>query len=58
LTEELVRAYGRKIANLNLQPKGGGLFEVSYNDEVIFSKKALDRFPEKGEIVTLVDARR
>ncbi len=58
MTEELVRAYGRKIANLNLQPKGGGLFEVSYNDEVIFSKKALDRFPEKGEIVTLVDARR
>jgi len=57
LTEELVRAYGRKIANLTLQPKGGGLFEVAYNDELIFSKKALDRFPEKGEIVTLVNAR-
>jgi len=57
LTEELVRAYGRKIANLNLQPKGGGLFEVSYNDELIFSKKALDRFPEKGEIIKLVNAR-
>jgi len=57
LTEELVRAYGRKIANLNLQPKGGGLFEVSYNDELIFSKKALDRFPEKGEIITLVNGR-
>ncbi len=57
MTEELVRAYGRKIANLNLQPKGGGLFEVSYNDELIFSKKALDRFPEKGEIIKLVNAR-
>jgi len=57
LTEELVRAYGRKIANLTLQPKGGGLFEVSYNDALIFSKKALDRFPEKGEIIKLVNAR-
>ncbi len=57
MTEELVRAYGRKIAKLNLQPKGGGLFEVSYNDELIFSKKALDRFPEKGEIIKLVNAR-
>jgi selenoprotein W-related protein len=58
LTEELVRAYGRKITNLALQPAGGGVFEVTYNGELIFSKKKLDRFPEQGEIVGLIDQRR
>lgn len=58
LTEELVRTYGRKIKNLNLQPASGGLFEVSYNGELIFSKKSLDRFPDKGEIIGLIDERR
>jgi selenoprotein W-related protein len=58
LTEELVRAYGRKITNLNLQPSGGGLFEVTYNGELIFSKKKLARFPDRGEIIQLIDQRR
>ncbi len=54
MTEELVRTYGRKITHLDLKPSGGGLFEVTYGGELIFSKKALDRFPEPGEIVRLV----
>lgn len=53
-----MHTYGRKIANLNLQPSGGGVFEVSLDDELIFSKKSLDRFPDKGEIVALIDQRR
>jgi len=53
-----VRTYGRKVKNLNLQPASGGLFEVTFNGELIFSKKSLDRFPEKGEIVGLIDQRR
>jgi len=58
LTEELVHTYGRKIKNLNLQPASGGVFEVTYNGELIFSKKSLDRFPEKGEIVKLINERK
>ena len=58
MTEELVRAYGRKIKNLSLQPVSGGLFEVSYNGELIFSRKKLDRFPDPGEIVRLINQRR
>jgi len=38
-----------------LQPAGGGVFEVTYNGELIFSKKQLDRFPEKGEIIGLIN---
>ena len=58
MTEELVHAYGRKIKNLNLQPASGGLFEVTYNGDLIFSKKSLDRFPEKGEITGIINAKR
>ncbi len=58
MTEELVHTYGRKIKNLNLQPASGGVFEVIHNGDLIFSKKSLDRFPEKGEITAIIDGRR
>ncbi len=50
-----MRAYGRKINSLILKPSGGGVFEVTYNGKLIFSKKSLDRFPEKGEVTGLID---
>lgn len=53
-----MRTYGRKISNLILQPASKGVFEVSFNGELIFSKKQLDRFPEKGEIPRLIEERR
>ena len=37
---------------------GGGVFEVEIDGELVFSKKALDRFPEHEEIHALIDDRR
>ncbi len=34
-------------------PSGGGLFEVLADDTVVFSKKALDRHAEEGEVLSL-----
>jgi selenoprotein W-related protein len=39
-----------------LVPSRGGVFEVSVDGKAIFSKRALDRFPEDGEIVELIRA--
>jgi selenoprotein W-related protein len=39
-----------RIASLELVPSGGGVFEVSRDGKVIFSKKATGRFPEWEEI--------
>ncbi len=36
---------------------GGGVFEVVYDGELIFSKKALNRFPENDEILTMIKDR-
>ena len=41
-------------ADISLISSGGGVFEISLNDNLIFSKKALNRFPEDGEIKKLV----
>jgi selenoprotein W-related protein len=35
-------------------PSGGGVFEVILGDELVFSKKALDRHAEEGEVVEIV----
>lgn len=32
----------------------GGVFEIEYNGKLVFSKKQLDRFPEDGEILGLI----
>jgi selenoprotein W-related protein len=35
----------------------GGVFEVRLDDELVFSKKALRRFPEPGEVEGILAAR-
>jgi len=43
-------------AEVELIPSKGGVFEVTCNGKLIYSKKALDRFPAYQEIPTLLDA--
>ena len=46
----------KKDLNLDskLTPGGGGVFDVSVDGRVIFSKKLVGRFPEPGEVVALM----
>ncbi len=41
-------------ADISLISSGGGVFEICLNDNLIFSKKALNRFPDGGEIKKLI----
>jgi selenoprotein W-related protein len=47
--------YGTKITQLTLLPSDGGVYEIIKDDTLIFSKMKLDRFPDNGEIVTLIE---
>lgn len=38
-------------------PSSGGVFEVSVDGALVFSKKALRRHAEPGEVVKLIRAR-
>ena len=42
-------------AEIKLVSSGGGVFEVMVNGNLIFSKKSLDRFPEEGVIVNMIN---
>jgi selT/selW/selH-like putative selenoprotein len=33
---------------------GGGVFEVEVDGQLVFSKKALDRFPTEGEVAAAI----
>jgi len=54
LAAELKEGFG---AECELIASGGGVFEISVDGKLIFSKKSLDRFPEDGEIADLIRAR-
>ena len=48
-----------KLSNLfgiesELIESGGGVFEVKLNNNLIFSKKQLDRFPRDGEVENFI----
>ena len=45
------------IERIILKPSGGGRFEVTLDDVVLFSKIALGRHAQPGEIVELTAAR-
>jgi selenoprotein W-related protein len=44
-------------AEVGLTPSGGGVFEVTLDDTLVFSKKQLGRHAQPGEILGLVAAR-
>ena len=57
LTREVVDGWSERLAEIRLVPSSGGRFEVSVDGEVIFSKAALERHPEAGEIARLLSER-
>ena len=52
LTAELKGAF--PDAEVELSESGGGVFEVTVDGRLVFSKKAEDRFPEYQEVPRLV----
>ena len=51
MAAELKQNFG---AESTLIPGGGGVFDVSVDGKIIFSKKSVGRFPESGEIVRIL----
>jgi len=57
LTDELLQGWAPIIEDIDLVPSSGGRFEVTLDGELIFSKAALKRHAEPGEVVGLVRER-
>ena len=56
MAEQLLNEFLSNIAGLTLLPSSGGRFEVKVDDALVFSKKALGRHAEPGEVAKLVRA--
>lgn len=54
LTRKLLNDHDDTIEAVNIIPASGGVFEVKLDDELIFSKKELNRYPEKDEIENII----
>jgi len=56
LTDDILREREIEVfvRSWTLLPASGGRFEVTVNGEVVFSKKALGRHAEPGEIRALI----
>ncbi|MDX1756217.1 MAG: SelT/SelW/SelH family protein [Marinobacter sp.] len=54
MAQELLTTFVDEIGELSLRPGTGGIFEVSVNDRVIWSRKEARRFPEITELKRLV----
>jgi selenoprotein W-related protein len=54
LTTELLGKYENLIEAITLLPSDGGVYEVSVNGHLVYSKKATGRHAEPGEVAGLV----
>ena len=54
LAERILSMHKNAIEALELRPSSGGVFEVSVNGRLVFSKRSVGRFPAEGEAESLV----
>ena len=53
LVADILDEFQTAIESIELVPSTGGVFEVSIDDELIFSKKKLERHAEPGEVIDI-----
>lgn len=54
LAQELLHTFGQDLGEVALQPGTGGIMEIRLDDELIFSRKEVGRFPESKELKQLI----
>ena len=58
MATEIMNKFGQELTSLTLVPSAGGVFEVSVNNELVFSKKDAGRFPDwKDDLLVPLMAR-
>lgn len=54
LAGNLLGEHKDDLKAVSIIPSSGGVFEVKLDDELIFSKKELGRFPEDNEVEEII----
>lgn len=50
MAQELLTTFDGEISELTLKPETGGIFEVTADDELVWSRKQEGRFPDITEL--------
>ncbi|MCF7823330.1 MAG: Rdx family protein [Candidatus Marinimicrobia bacterium] len=51
MVADILERFGNDVESLTILPSGGGVYEIWRDDELIFSKKQLSRFPHSSDEV-------
>jgi selenoprotein W-related protein len=54
MAQELLTTFDEEIAEMALRPGAGGIFEIRVNDQLIWSRAEVGRFPDIKELKQLV----
>lgn len=54
LAQELLTTFEQDLFRVALKPGTGGIFDITLNQQLIFSRKEAGRFPEAKEVKQLV----
>lgn len=54
LAQELLTTFEQDLSSVALSPGNGGVFDITLNQQLIFSRKEAGRFPEAKEVKQLV----
>lgn len=54
LAQELLTTFEQDLYSVALRPGTGGIFEITLNGQLIFSRKEAGRFPESKEVKQLI----
>ena len=54
LAQELLTTFEQDLYSVALKPGTGGIFEITLNGRLIFSRKEAGRFPEAKEVKQLI----
>jgi selenoprotein W-related protein len=55
LANDLLKKYDSQLESLTLIPSDGGRFEVTVDDQLVYSKLHTGRHAEPGEVLGLVE---
>ena len=54
MAADLLKEFEPEIEELTLVPSEGGIYEITVNGKLVFSKLKLGRHAEPGEVVNIV----
>lgn len=57
LTSKLLSKYKQQIESLELIPAGGGAFELTVGDKLVYSKLETGEFPDESAMIDEVGSR-